>query len=162
MAVDMFIKIKDIDGESQDAKHKDEIDVLAWSWGLTNPDSPAAGAGRGRGKANFQDLTVTKFIDKATADLILACAAGKHIEEATLSVRRSGGEKQQLDYIVVKMTEVRVTSVQQLSSGGEGEPVEDVSLNFTKFTYTYTFQDPTGAPGESETIGWDIARNKKV
>ncbi len=160
MAVDMFIKIKDIDGESQDAKHKDEIDVLAWSWGLTNPGSPGAGAGRG--KANFQDLTVTKFIDKATPDLILACASGKHIEEATLAVRRSGGEKQQLDYIVVKMTEVRVTSVQQLSAGGEAEPVEDVSFNFTKFTYTYTPQDPRGGPGESETIGWDIARNKKV
>src|SRR5215467_7426071 len=93
MAVDMFIKIGDLKGESKDSKHKDEIDVLAWSWGMSNSGSAHVGGGAGSGKVNVQDLSFTKYTDAASADLYLACCNGKHFDEALLTVRKAGGEE---------------------------------------------------------------------
>src|ERR1700692_4311219 len=90
MAVDMFIKIDTVDGEAQDSKHKKEIDVLSWSWGMSNAGACHAGGGAGAGKANVQDLSFTKWVDSATPKLALACCAGKHFKDAVLVVRKAG------------------------------------------------------------------------
>ena len=82
MASDQFIKIGSLKGESKDDKHKDEIDVLAWSWGMSNSGSAQSGGGAGSGKANVQDLSLTKYIDKCSPDLMLFACNGKHIDEA--------------------------------------------------------------------------------
>ena len=87
MAMDMFIKIGELKGESKDSVHKEEIDVLAWSWGLSNSGSAQQGGGLGAGKVNVQDISFTKYIDKSSPDLYLACCNGKHIKEAKLTVR---------------------------------------------------------------------------
>jgi type VI secretion system secreted protein Hcp len=78
MAVDIFLKINGVDGESGDDKHKKEIDVLAWSWGLSNSGSAHVGGGAGSGKVNVQDLSVTKWVDASTPKLVLACCNGTH------------------------------------------------------------------------------------
>ena len=72
MAVDMFLKLGDIKGESKDSVHKETIDVLAWSWGASNSGSAQIGGGAGVGKVNVQDLSFTKFVDKASPDIFLA------------------------------------------------------------------------------------------
>ena len=90
MAVDIFIKIGDIKGEAKDAVHKGEIDVLAWSWGMSQAGSGHVGGGSGSGKVNVQDLSLTKYIDLSSADLMLACCNGKHYPEAKLTVRKAG------------------------------------------------------------------------
>ena len=97
MAVDMFIKIKGIDGESMDDKHKKEIDVLAWSWGASQSGSAHMGGGAGAGKVNVQDLSFTKYIDSASHALLLACCNGEHLGEAVFVVRKAG--KDPLEYI---------------------------------------------------------------
>ena len=78
MAVDIFIKIGDLKGESVDTKHKGEIDVLAWSWGMTQSGTTHTGSGGGAGKVNVQDLSFTKYVDKSTPNLMQYCCNGKH------------------------------------------------------------------------------------
>src|SRR6185503_5261492 len=99
MAVDMFIKIGDIKGESVDDKHKGEIDVLSWSWGASQTGSAGIGGGGGAGKVQIQDLTITKYIDKASPTLFTMCCSGKHLGTANLTVRKAGGTA--LEYLKI-------------------------------------------------------------
>jgi type VI secretion system secreted protein Hcp len=160
MAVDMFIKIDGIKGESKDSKHKGEIDVLAWSWGLSNSGTFHSGGGGGAGKANVQDLSFTKYVDAGSADLQLSCATGKHIKNATLVVRKAGDKP--LEYIIIVLTECLITSVSTGGSGGEDRLTENVTINFEEVHYTYwTQDDKTGAKGESSEFKYNIAENVK-
>ncbi len=159
MAVDMFMKIGDIDGESKDKKHGKEIDVLAWSWGMSNSGSAHVGGGAGAGKVNVQDLSFTKYVDSATPKLMLACCNGKHYDSALLTVRKAG--EKPVEYIKIKLTEVLVTSVSAGGSGGEDRLTENVTLNFAKVHYDYTPQDDKGSAGTAIPMSWDISANAK-
>src|SRR5471030_2705785 len=105
----MFMKLEGISGESTDHKHKGKTDVLAWSWGVSNSGSAHVGGGAGAGKANVQDLSFTKYIDKCSPDLMLATCNGKHYDKAVLVVRKAG--ETPLEYLTITMTEVLVTSL---------------------------------------------------
>jgi type VI secretion system secreted protein Hcp len=159
MAVDMFMKIAGVDGESKDKVHKKEIDVLAWSWGMSNSGSAHVGGGAGSGKVNVQDLSFTKWVDSASPNLILACCTGSHYTDATLVVRKAGGTP--VEYIKIKMEEVLISSVSTGGSGGEDRLTENVVLNFGKFSLDYVPQDDKGAAGTAIPAGWDIAANAK-
>lgn len=158
MAVDMFIKVGDITGESKDKTHKGKIDVLAWSWGMSNSGTTHMGGGGGSGKVSVQDLSFTKYIDASSNALLKACCEGKHYDDATLIVRKAGGTP--VEYVVIKMEEVMITSVSTGGSGGEDRLTENVTLNFAKFTYKYQEQDDKGAPkGGTKDWAYDIAGN---
>lgn len=160
MAVDMFLKIKGIDGESSDAKHKKEIDVLAWSWGMSQSGSAHYGGGAGSGKVAVQDLSFTHYIDSASHALMLACCTGEHIGEATLVVRKAG--KEPLEYVKITFNDLIISSVSTGGSGGEDRLTENVSLNFAKFKYEYTPQKADGTGDAPKTAGWNIPENTKV
>jgi len=160
MAVDMFIKIGDIKGEARDKVHKEEIDVLAWSWGMSNNGSAHIGGGAGSGKVNVQDLSLTKYIDKASCDLMLACCNGKHFNKATLVVRKAG--EQPVEYLTIKMEDVLVSAVSTGGSGGEDRLTENVTLNFAEFKVIYTTQKNDGSAGPKVDFAWNIAKNVKV
>jgi type VI secretion system secreted protein Hcp len=160
MAVDMFLKIDGIKGEARDGKHGDEIDVLAWSWGMSQSGTAHLGGGAGAGKVSVQDLSVTKYIDSASADLMLACCNGKHFKEALLTVRKAG--ETPVEYIKVKMEEVLIGSISTGGSGGEDRLTENVTLNFAKVSVDYTAQDEKGkAKSPPLSMTWDIAKNQK-
>lgn len=158
MAVDMFIKIGDIEGESTDGKHEKEIDVLSWSWGMSQSGTTHMGGGGGSGKVAVQDLTLTKYVDASTHALIKACCDGSHYEEAKLTVRKAG--KEALEYIKLTMKEVIVTSVQTGGSGGEDRLTENVTLNFAEFKLEYTPQKPDGTGDSAKEAAWNIAKNE--
>ena len=158
MAVDMFLKMAPVKGESRDKKHKEEIDVLAWSWGCSNSGSAHVGGGAGSGKVSVSDLTVTKYVDSASTDLLLACCNGTHFDEALLTVRKAGG-KDPVEYIKITMNEVLITSVQSGGSESDDRLRENCSLNFAKVKVEYTGQDEKGAAGKTMTMEWDIAGN---
>lgn len=159
MAVDMFLKLSgDIKGESKDSKHKDTIDVLAWSWGVSQSGTFHMGGGGGSGKASFQDISVTKYVDKASNGLLRACATGEALETADLVVRKAG--KKPLEYIKIHMDNVLVTSVSTGGSGGEDRLTENITLNFEKIEYTYTGQKPDGSPGDAMPFKYDIGSNE--
>lgn len=157
MAVDMFIKIGDLKGESRDKTHKEEIDVLAWSWGMSNSGSAHVGGGAGAGKCNVQDLSFTKYIDKSSPSLMQACCVGSHYDAATLVVRKAGTTP--LEYITITLTEVLVTAVSSGGSGGEDRLTENVTLNFAKVKVQYVEQTVTGGAGAKPEFTYDIAQN---
>ena len=158
MAMDMFIKIGDLKGESRDKTHANEIDVLAWSWGLSNSGSAHMGGGAGSGKVNVQDLSFTKYIDASSNALINASCVGTHFPTATLTVRKAGGSP--LEYVIITLTEVMVTAVSTGGSGGEDRLTENVTLNFSKFKFSYQPQKADGSKdGGTKDATYDIAQN---
>lgn len=160
MTVDMFMKIDGVAGESEDNDHKGENDVLAWSWGMSQNGTMHVGGGGGAGKANFQDLSVTKFVDKGSVTLMQACSKGTHIEEATLICRKAGDKP--LEFINLKIGELLVSSVSTGGSGGNDRLTENVSFNFRKWKLSYTPQAKDGGNAPAVEFGFDIAKNVPV
>ena len=161
MASDIFAKIGDIKGESNDDKHKDEIDVLSFSWGVTQTGTMAHGSGGGECKAQFNDFNFTSNVSKASPLLFLSCATGEHIKEATITVRKAG--KGQQEYLILKMTDVLISSYQTGGSGqSESVPNDQVSMAFAKIEFTYKPQKADGSLDAGITTGWDLKANKKV
>ena len=159
MAIDYFLKIDGISGESVDAKHKGEIDVEAWSWGETHPASPGAGGGGGAGKVQMQDLNFSAKFSTASPDLILACASGKHFKSAVLTARKAG--KEQLEFLTFSLSDVLVSAYQTGGVEGDVVPGDSVSLNFAKIQVEYKAQKPDGSLGASIKAGWDVKQNKQ-
>jgi type VI secretion system secreted protein Hcp len=160
MAVDMFIKIGDLKGESVDDKHKEEIDVLAWSWGMSQSGTTHLGTGAGAGKVNVQDISFTKYVDKSSPNLMQYCCNGKHFAEALLTVRKAG--ETPLEYLKLTLKDLMITAVSTGGSGGEDRLTENVTLNFSQFKVEYTPQKKDGTGDAAVTIGWDVAKNVKV
>ena len=157
MAVDMFLKSEKLKGESMDKTYKDAIDVLAWSWGASNASSAHVGGGAGEGKVNVGDLSITKYVDKASAALWKMVCTGDHIDEMSLIVRKAGGNP--LEYITMTFHEVYVTSVSTGGSGGESKLTENIVFSFAKFTFKYVEQDEKGTKGKDFPFGWDVKAN---
>jgi type VI secretion system secreted protein Hcp len=161
MAVDIFLELSNnIKGEAQDAVHKDKIDILAWSWGMSNSGTTHMATGGGGGKVNVQDISFTKYVDLSSNDLIKKCSNGTHIDTGRLTVRKSGGEAP-VEYFTIDFEMIMVTSY---STGGSKDGLdritENFTLNFRKFDITYSLQDATGIAGAETKAGWDVAANE--
>jgi type VI secretion system secreted protein Hcp len=158
MASDIFAKIGDIKGESTDAKHKGEIDVLSWSWGVTQSGSVTRGRGGSAGKASFHDLNFVHHIDKASPLLLKSCATGAHIPEATITVRKAG--KGQQEYLIIKMNDVLITSVAMSVAVDGPTTAENVTLQAAKVDLEYKGQKPDGSLETGLHFTYDIKANK--
>lgn len=159
MAVDYFLKVDGIDGESPDHKHKNEIDVESWSWGESNAGSAGHGGGGGTGKVSMQDFHFVMKVNKSTPKLLLACASGQHIKKATLTCRKAG--KDQQEYLKVEMTDILVSSYQTGgSASGDGVPMDQISLNFTKIEMEYKPQKADGTLDGPIKAHWSVKENK--
>jgi len=154
MATNMFITIGDIRGDSRDRMHRDEVEVLSWSCGLSNSVAAPSG-GAAVGKANFQDVTFTHVVDRASPNLMLACAAGKRFKDARLTVRRAGPERPQ-DFLVITLQDVSVTSVQCTGSGPESTLAEQVGLTFASVDFEYKPQKDDGSIDDGVHFRWDL------
>ena len=173
--VDFFLKIDGVKGESQDATHKDEIEIMSFSFGLSQVGSRGFGGGGGGGKVSFQDFHFSAPVNASSPRLFQACATGEHFKKAVLTARKAGGDRQGLEYLKVTMTDVLISSYadgsKQLDTGysnlaeddSKNEvPTDQVSLNFRKIEMTYQRRLPDGTLAEATRAGWDLATNKKV
>lgn len=160
MSVDIFLKIDGIDGESVDHKHAKEIDIDSWTWGLTQSSTTHVAKGGGAGKVAVQDITVSKYIDKSTPNLIQACCAGRHFKEATLTVRKAGDKP--VEYIKIVMKDVLISSISTGGAGSDDRLSESVSLNFAEFKYTYLPQKADGSNEGAVDAAFHIAQNTKL
>ena len=158
MAVDIFLKLDGIKGEAQDAKYKDEIDVLAWSWGASQSGTTHMGGGSGAGKVAVQDLSITKYIDKSSPTLFQHCCTGKHISKGELIVRKAGDKP--LEYLKVELKDIIVSHVSMGGSGSEDRQTENITLNFREFHTKYAVQNKDGSKGAETEVKWDIAANQ--
>jgi type VI secretion system secreted protein Hcp len=160
MAVDMFLELDGINGESVDSEHKGKIDILAWSWGIANTGTFQHGSGGGGGKSSFQDLAITKYIDSASPTLMLDCANGAHIAKGKISVRKAGGDKP-LEYLTIELTKILISAYNTGGSGGEDRLTENINLNFAEVKVTYTPQTDKGGKDKPQVMSWDIAGHAK-
>jgi type VI secretion system secreted protein Hcp len=158
MAVDMFLKLDGIKGESKDDKHKEEIHIESFSWGLSQTGAHGVGGGGGAGKVAVHDISITKFVDKSSAALMLHCAGGKHIKDGLITVRKAG--EKPLEYLKIKLDDILVSGVQHAGHGSD-LLTENVTLNFAKFHVEYQEQKPDGSGQPGGEMGWDVKANKK-
>jgi type VI secretion system secreted protein Hcp len=163
MAFDAFLKIATVPGESTDDKHKDWIEVLSYSWGVsqTGSGSRSTAGARSSERCDHHDFSIVKVLDKASAKLFLSCCKGEHIKDVTLQLSRATGDKQQ--YMEYKLEDVIISSVRPGGSSHSHEslPLEEVSFNYGKITLKYTATDhKTGKPGGNVEANWDLVANK--
>lgn len=165
MAFDAFLKIDGIPGESTDDKHKDWIEVLSFSHGVSQRASGSASTGGGASseRADFSDFSIVKALDKASPKIFEATSTGKHIATVTVELCRAGGDK--VKYMEYKLSNCIVSSYRPggSSQGGETLPLEEVSFNYGKIELSYTQQKRAdGSGGGQVAAGWDLETNKKV
>jgi type VI secretion system secreted protein Hcp len=160
MAIDMFLKLKDVPGESVDKEYTNCIDILSWNWGMSQAGTTHMGSGGGAGKVSVSDLTIKKYVDKSSLQLTANSCSGKHIDSGSLYVRKAGGDKP-LTYIQIDMTEIIISSVIIQGTQNDELILEEIGLNFSKFAYTYYIQKVDGTGTKVGPISWDIAKNSK-
>jgi type VI secretion system secreted protein Hcp len=143
MPFDSFIKIDGIPGDSSDKSHPKSIEVSSFSWGESNSTTPrSSGGGMGSGKVSMQDFHFTMRTSIASPQLMLACASGQHIKDATLTVRKAGATQQ--DYLIVKLDDCLISSYSLSGAEGDDDPADEISLAFVKIDFVVREQDEGG------------------
>jgi type VI secretion system secreted protein Hcp len=156
MAVDYFLKLDGIQGESQDEKHKNEIQVLSWSWGAANVSSVAGTGGSGAGKVDMSDVSMMLNFDKSTPKFFKSVCAGTHIASGTLSAIKAGGNGK--PYLKVDFKELFVTGL-QMSAAGE-VPAVSLSFSYDEIKIDYSAQDEKGNLASVGPVTMNIKQNK--
>ena len=160
-AVDYFLKLDGIDGETKQKGHEKEIELESWSFGETNHGTFSAGGGGGAGKVSMQDFHFVMHINKASPKLFEACATGKHIPKAKLTCRKAGETQQ--EFLKVSFTDLLVSSYQTGGSAGSSViPTDQLSLNFAKIEIEYAEQGADGKLGPSVKAGYDLKIGARV
>jgi type VI secretion system secreted protein Hcp len=159
MAVNGFLKLDGIKGESADDTHKEQIDILDVHFALSQPASGGYGGGSGTGKVDFHDISFTKRFDLSSPTLMGLCANGKHIKNGVCELFKAG-ETPHL-YLKIKMEDIIISSVTP-SGLGSGDGMEHLTLNFAKIIMDYTAQNEKGGKGDNVTFGWDVKANKQT
>jgi len=163
MAFDCFLKIGTIPGECTDDKHKEWIEILSFSHGLSQPGSGSVSSGGARSaeRCDHQDFSIVKTLDKASPKLALACCNGEHIASIKMELCRATGNKSK--YMEYDLSDVIISSARPGGSaqGGEALPLEEVSFNYGKIEWIYTESDhKTGKPKGDVKAHWDLVTNK--
>ena len=161
MAIEYHLKFGSIKGESASSKHKDEIELLSWSWGASNPTT-IVGQGMSAGKVSMSDLTITKRVDKSSPKLLELCVTGKHVDEAVLSCSKQTGQKTPEDFLVLKFSEVYVSSQQTGGSAGEDVGTESLSFSYGKINYDYKQQDKSGTLTSAGNVEYDLRQRQQT
>ena len=163
MAVDMFLKLEGVPGESKDQKLTDHIEILSFSWGATQQGAYNTGTGGGAGKAQVHEPSFTHFVDKASTVLFQMCVSGKHIPKGEFIARRAGADGKPQPYLNLKFEDLIVSSVQYAGHhGGDDRMSESFTLNFRKFEVMYTTQDNKGIAQAGNPVKWDLQKNAEA
>ena len=129
---------------------------------MSQSGSMHLGSGGGAGKVNVQDLSITKFIDKSSPNLMMACSSGKHYPEAKLVIRKAGGESQ-VEYMIITLKEVLISSLSTGGTSHDDRLTENVTLNFAQVLVDYQPQKADGTKdGGPVKYGWNIRQNVKL
>ena len=156
----MYLKLSGITGEATADGHKDEIDVISWSWNASNSGSFHMGPGGGSGKASISDLNIVKFVDASSTEVLKCCMTGKHLDEAKLFVRKAGDKP--LEYMVITLTKVLITGVQTSGAQASDRLQETIALNFAQMKVDYDTQNDKGGKGKHYSMGYSVSENKVV
>ena len=156
-AIDMFIKIGDIQGESTNAAHGGWIELESFSHGISAPSAAGAGGGRGAGKVTMEDLVLVKKIDKTTPLLNKACCRGEHLRKVQLECARPSDGRV---FLVITYEDVLITGVSAsgVAAGAATRPSETVKISFSRINWEFRPED--GSP--TVHAGWDLTGGKAL
>jgi type VI secretion system secreted protein Hcp len=157
MAVDMFLKLTDVKGESKDKSHPGECEIESFSWGATQLGASSHGTGAGAGKVSMNDFHFVMRNNSSSPTLFLNCAKGVHLKEAKLTCRKAGGTQQ--NFLVVTMSDVLISSYQTGGSQAGEVPMDQISLNYSKIEIDYLAQDEKGITKSAGKKHWDMKTN---
>ena len=163
MAIDVYLQIDGIKGESTDDKHKDWIECLSVQFGVSQPRSATASTGGGHTaeRCEHQDIALSKLADLSTPILLQTCSAGKTIPKAKFEFMRADGKGERIKYFEIELENVLIGAVNPTVI--EGTILhENVGLKFSKIKWKYTQQKVSGGAGGNTAGGWDLATNKVV
>jgi type VI secretion system secreted protein Hcp len=161
MAVDIFLNIPKVSGESTDKQFAGQIDVVSWNWGMSQAGSAGTGTGSGTGKVNVQDLTLTKYVDKASPALMAACCGGTNYDPVVLTMRKAGGTNP-LVYLVITLGKVTISGQSGATSSSDDRQTETITLHFATFKVDYTPQNADGTGGAAASMSWNIPGNSPL
>lgn len=156
MTVHMFVKVDKIAGEAGAKGYENQIELLSWTWGLTQSGSAHVGSGTGTSGVTVGDVSIVKYVDRSTPTLIKYCCAGTFFDEAVLTVLKAGTKA--TPYLKLILTQGIISSVNSGGIGPEERLIETVTFNFKTFKLEYTPQK-NGAPDAIVPAGWDITAN---
>lgn len=156
MAVDYFLKLDGIDGESADSNHKNEIQIMSWSWGASQVTSVGGTGGSGAGKASLSDFSIMANFDKATPKFFKSICAGTHIKTGTMSAIKSGGDGK--PYLKVDFKELFVSNLQ--ISGSSEIPMVSLSFTYNEIKIDYSTQNEQGNLTSTGPITYNTKENK--
>jgi type VI secretion system secreted protein Hcp len=156
MAVDYYLKLDGVQGESADATHKDEIQIMSWSWGASQVSSVAGTGGSGAGKADLSDFSIMTYFDKSTPKFFKSICAGTHIKNGTMSAIKSGADGK--PYLKVDFGELFVSSLQ--ISGSSEIPTVSLSFTYNTIKIDYSVQDDSGNLKSTGPIQYSTKENK--
>jgi type VI secretion system secreted protein Hcp len=154
MATDIFLKVDGIHGESADVNHLGEIEVVSWSWGVSEVFISSGGGGIVGGTPKVANFLVTKQVDKASPSLLRACLKLTHVADAVLTQRRPGAGKQ--NFLSITFQDVLISTLNDIDDGLTPRPKETIAFVFSKVIYEYIPQKPTGVPDTPVTLRWDV------
>ena len=160
MAIDMFMKVEGVNGESKDSNHKDWTNIESFDWGAEQPGSMTSGGGGGAGKVNFNVLTVVAAIDKAAPTILKNCATGQHLSKVEISVCKAGGE--QIEYSRTTLEDVLVTGVKFIGVQDNDALKMRYSFQAAKVKNQYWEQTDKGSKGAEVQMAFNIKENKSA
>ncbi|MCD9187174.1 MAG: type VI secretion system tube protein Hcp [Pyrinomonadaceae bacterium] len=159
MAMDDYLKIDGIEGETEAVGFEKQIQLENWGFGAQNTGSSQFGTGGGTGKVSLQDFHFSFTNGKASPQLFLACAVGKHIPQAVLTCRKSGGDGKPYTYLKFTFKDLVISHFQTgHSKHSDSLPTDSVSFNFTKLTHEYFQQKADGSVSLTNTVNFDIKK----
>ena len=161
MAIDVYLQIDGIKGESTDDKHKDWIECTSVNWGVSQPRSATASTGGGHTaeRCEHKEVVFTKLADLASPILLQTCSAGKTIPKAKLEFMRADGQGERIKYFEIELENVLIGAI--MPAVQEGSIIQEkVGLKFSKIKWKYTQQKVSGGAGGNTSGGWDLATNK--
>lgn len=161
MAIDAYLQLGDIRGDSTDDRHKGWVEVKNVDWGVTQPraTSVSTAGGHTSGKAEVHEVSFDKLADIASPILFQTCAMGKTIPKAKFEFFRADGDGVRVKYFEIELDNVMISNVHP-NSGNGGIISEKVYLASSKIKVVYTQQRIGGGAGGSTAGGWDSAANK--
>jgi type VI secretion system secreted protein Hcp len=161
-AVDLYLKLEGVTGESKDKDHKDEMEIQSWSWGVANQGYYGTGSGGARGKGSVQEISVIKHVDRGSVECFKRCLTGHHFTTGKLTAYKAAGDGKRVPYLQIEMKKVFVTALNASGSGGDIVPTESMSMNFEEFNYIYMVQDDQGGEGKTTEFGYNLSQHENA
>lgn len=161
-AVDLYLKLEGVTGESKDKDHTGELELQSWSWGVANQGYFGQGTGGARGKGTVQEITVIKHVDKSSVELFKRSLTGEHIPTGKLTAYKAAGDGKRVAYLKIELKKIYITGLNASGSGGEIVPTESMSMNFEEFKYIYTPQKDDGSPDAEVTFAYNLAAHENA